>query len=93
MHLEAAAVNVKESQIAVDTDQELAKVDLAVHSETLKDTAPVLEGIKVCFEVKVGSPHLQSFCHLQSKAYLLAFFPKKFQINLAGGRGHAIIIQ
>lgn len=46
VHLEAAAVNVKESQIAVDTDQELAKVDLAVHSETLKDTAPVLEGIK-----------------------------------------------
>ncbi|XP_078272077.1 mitochondrial proton/calcium exchanger protein isoform X3 [Rhinoraja longicauda] len=44
--LEAAAVNVKESQIAVDTVQELANVDLAVHSETLKDTAPVLEGIK-----------------------------------------------
>ncbi|XP_067885884.1 mitochondrial proton/calcium exchanger protein isoform X2 [Heterodontus francisci] len=44
--LEEAAVNVKQSQIAVDTEQELANVDLAMHSETLKDTAPVLEGIK-----------------------------------------------
>ncbi|XP_048385527.1 mitochondrial proton/calcium exchanger protein isoform X4 [Stegostoma tigrinum] len=44
--LEAAAVNVKQSQIAVDAEQELAKVDLTMHSETLKDTAPVLEGIK-----------------------------------------------
>uniref|UniRef100_A0A8D2IYE1 Mitochondrial proton/calcium exchanger protein n=1 Tax=Varanus komodoensis TaxID=61221 RepID=A0A8D2IYE1_VARKO len=34
------------SQVAVDAERELAKVDLALHSETLKDTAPVLEGIK-----------------------------------------------
>ncbi|XP_034627088.1 mitochondrial proton/calcium exchanger protein isoform X2 [Trachemys scripta elegans] len=44
--LEAAAVHVKKSQIAVDTEHELASVDLTLHSETLKDTAPVLEGIK-----------------------------------------------
>ncbi|XP_043918230.1 mitochondrial proton/calcium exchanger protein [Protopterus annectens] len=41
-----AAVSVKTSRIAVDTEQELANVDLAIHSETLKDTAPILEGIK-----------------------------------------------
>ncbi|XP_036372695.1 mitochondrial proton/calcium exchanger protein isoform X2 [Megalops cyprinoides] len=34
------------SQIAVDMEQELASVDVAIHSETLRDTAPVLEGIK-----------------------------------------------
>ncbi|NXQ91402.1 LETM1 protein, partial [Nyctibius grandis] len=44
--LEAAALQVKKSQIAMDTEQELARADLAMHSETLKDTAPVLEGIK-----------------------------------------------
>ncbi|XP_053168318.1 mitochondrial proton/calcium exchanger protein [Hemicordylus capensis] len=44
--LDASAVHIKKSQIAVDTEQELAKVDLTLHSETLKDTAPVLEGIK-----------------------------------------------
>uniref|UniRef100_UPI00398EE8EE mitochondrial proton/calcium exchanger protein isoform X2 n=1 Tax=Pristiophorus japonicus TaxID=55135 RepID=UPI00398EE8EE len=46
VNLEAAAVNVTKSQIAVDTEQELANVDLTMHSEILKDTAPVLEGIK-----------------------------------------------
>ncbi|NXL27979.1 LETM1 protein, partial [Glaucidium brasilianum] len=44
--LEAAALQVKKSQVTMDTEQELARVDMAVHSETLKDTAPVLEGIK-----------------------------------------------
>uniref|UniRef100_A0A8C8RL17 Mitochondrial proton/calcium exchanger protein n=1 Tax=Pelusios castaneus TaxID=367368 RepID=A0A8C8RL17_9SAUR len=44
--LEAAAVHVKKSQIAVDAERELGSVDLTIHSETLKDTAPVLEGIK-----------------------------------------------
>ncbi|KAJ6661734.1 hypothetical protein lerEdw1_013256 [Lerista edwardsae] len=44
--VDASAVHVKKSQIAVDAEQELAKVDLTLHSETLKDTAPVLEGIK-----------------------------------------------
>ncbi|XP_074760491.1 mitochondrial proton/calcium exchanger protein isoform X2 [Athene noctua] len=44
--LEAAALQVKKSQAAMDTEQELARADIAVHSETLKDTAPVLEGIK-----------------------------------------------
>ncbi|KFW70442.1 hypothetical protein AS28_13089, partial [Pygoscelis adeliae] len=44
--LEAAALQVKKSQMAVDTEQELARADTAMHSETLKDTAPVLEGIK-----------------------------------------------
>uniref|UniRef100_A0A8C8ECH1 Mitochondrial proton/calcium exchanger protein n=1 Tax=Otus sunia TaxID=257818 RepID=A0A8C8ECH1_9STRI len=44
--LEAAALQVKKSQVAVDTEQELARADMAAHSETLKDTAPVLEGIK-----------------------------------------------
>ncbi|XP_010119167.1 PREDICTED: LETM1 and EF-hand domain-containing protein 1, mitochondrial [Chlamydotis macqueenii] len=44
--LEAAALQVKKSQMAMDTEQELARADTAVHSEILKDTAPVLEGIK-----------------------------------------------
>ncbi|GAB0188038.1 mitochondrial proton/calcium exchanger protein [Grus americana] len=44
--LEAAALQVKKSQMGMDTEQELAKADMAMHSETLKDTAPVLEGIK-----------------------------------------------
>ncbi|XP_034994267.1 mitochondrial proton/calcium exchanger protein isoform X1 [Zootoca vivipara] len=44
--IDTSAVHIKESKIAVDTEQELAKVDLTLHSETLKDTAPVLEGIK-----------------------------------------------
>ncbi|NWH52730.1 LETM1 protein, partial [Fregata magnificens] len=44
--LEGAALQVKKSQMAMDTEQELARADMAMHSETLKDTAPVLEGIK-----------------------------------------------
>ncbi|KAF1497393.1 Mitochondrial proton/calcium exchanger protein, partial [Megadyptes antipodes antipodes] len=44
--LEAAALQVKKSQMAMDTEPELARADMATHSETLKDTAPVLEGIK-----------------------------------------------
>ncbi|KAM6261350.1 mitochondrial proton/calcium exchanger protein isoform 3-T4 [Porphyrio hochstetteri] len=44
--LEAAALQVKKSQMAVDTEQELARADAAMQSEMLKDTAPVLEGIK-----------------------------------------------
>ncbi|XP_054838575.1 mitochondrial proton/calcium exchanger protein isoform X1 [Eublepharis macularius] len=44
--LDSAAVHTKKSQIAMDAEEELAKVDLTLHSETLKDTAPVLEGIK-----------------------------------------------
>ncbi|NWI28053.1 LETM1 protein, partial [Sula dactylatra] len=44
--LEAAALQVKKSQMATDTEQELARADMAIDSETLKDTAPVLEGLK-----------------------------------------------
>ncbi|XP_025060221.1 mitochondrial proton/calcium exchanger protein isoform X4 [Alligator sinensis] len=44
--LEAAAVHAKKSEMALDTEQELAKVDLEMQTEILKDTAPVLEGIK-----------------------------------------------
>uniref|UniRef100_A0A8B9RST4 Mitochondrial proton/calcium exchanger protein n=1 Tax=Accipiter nisus TaxID=211598 RepID=A0A8B9RST4_9AVES len=44
--VEAAALQVKKSEMAMDTEQELARADMAMHSETLKDTAPVLEGIK-----------------------------------------------
>ncbi|NWR64191.1 LETM1 protein, partial [Bucorvus abyssinicus] len=44
--LEAAALQVTKGQMAVGTEQELARADVAMHSETLKDTAPVLEGIK-----------------------------------------------
>ncbi|XP_074948161.1 mitochondrial proton/calcium exchanger protein isoform X1 [Phalacrocorax aristotelis] len=44
--LEAIALQVKKSQMAVDTEQEMARADMAMHSETLKDTAPVLEGLK-----------------------------------------------
>ncbi|XP_015718048.1 mitochondrial proton/calcium exchanger protein isoform X1 [Coturnix japonica] len=40
--LEPAVLQAKESQVAIDSKQELAKADM----ETLKDTAPVLEGIK-----------------------------------------------
>ncbi|XP_015199872.2 mitochondrial proton/calcium exchanger protein isoform X2 [Lepisosteus oculatus] len=46
VEMEAAAVDVKKGQTGVDMEQELASIDLAIHSETLKDTAPVLEGIK-----------------------------------------------
>ncbi|XP_059673738.1 mitochondrial proton/calcium exchanger protein [Gavia stellata] len=34
------------AMMAMDTEHELARADTAMHSETLKDTAPVLEGIK-----------------------------------------------
>ncbi|XP_019334285.1 mitochondrial proton/calcium exchanger protein isoform X2 [Alligator mississippiensis] len=44
--LEAAAVHAKKSEMALDTEQELTKVDLEMQTEILKDTAPVLEGIK-----------------------------------------------
>ncbi|NXG70302.1 LETM1 protein, partial [Baryphthengus martii] len=44
--LEAAALQVKKSQLAVDAEEELARAEAAMHPETLKDTAPVLEGIK-----------------------------------------------
>uniref|UniRef100_A0A8D0LAI8 Mitochondrial proton/calcium exchanger protein n=1 Tax=Sphenodon punctatus TaxID=8508 RepID=A0A8D0LAI8_SPHPU len=44
--LDTAAAHVEKSQIALDTEQELAKADLTMHSEILKDTAPVLKGIK-----------------------------------------------
>ncbi|NXA18690.1 LETM1 protein, partial [Ibidorhyncha struthersii] len=44
--LEGAALQVKKSQMAMDTEQELARTDTAMQSEILKDTAPVLEGIK-----------------------------------------------
>ncbi|NWR27888.1 LETM1 protein, partial [Tachuris rubrigastra] len=44
--LEATALQAKKVQVAVDTEKELARADVAVHSETLIDTAPVLEGIK-----------------------------------------------
>ncbi|NWW48886.1 LETM1 protein, partial [Pedionomus torquatus] len=44
--LEAAPMQVKKSQVALDTEQEVARTDLAMQSEILKDTAPVLEGIK-----------------------------------------------
>lgn len=45
--LEAAALQVKKSPVTMATEQELARAELAMHSETLKDTAPVLEGVKV----------------------------------------------
>ncbi|PKK30802.1 leucine zipper-EF-hand containing transmembrane protein 1 [Columba livia] len=44
--LEAVALQAKKSQMAVDTERELARTDVVMHSETLIDTAPVLEGIK-----------------------------------------------
>ncbi|XP_050194220.1 mitochondrial proton/calcium exchanger protein [Myiozetetes cayanensis] len=44
--LEATALQAKKVQVAMDTEKELARADVAVHSETLIDTAPVLEGIK-----------------------------------------------
>ncbi|XP_064007629.1 mitochondrial proton/calcium exchanger protein isoform X1 [Pogoniulus pusillus] len=44
--LEAAALQVKKSPVAMAPEQELARAELAMHSETLKDTAPVLEGVK-----------------------------------------------
>ncbi|XP_009977858.1 PREDICTED: LETM1 and EF-hand domain-containing protein 1, mitochondrial, partial [Tauraco erythrolophus] len=44
--LEAATLQAKKSQMAMDAEQEVARADTAMHSETLKDTAPVLEGIK-----------------------------------------------
>ncbi|NXP27649.1 LETM1 protein, partial [Scytalopus superciliaris] len=46
VELEATAQQAKKVQVAVDTEQELARADVTAHSETLIDTAPVLEGIK-----------------------------------------------
>lgn len=45
--LEATALQAKKSQVAMDTEPELARAGAAVHPEALIDTAPVLEGIKV----------------------------------------------
>ncbi|XP_064190747.1 mitochondrial proton/calcium exchanger protein isoform X3 [Anguilla rostrata] len=42
----ATVVSAKKRQVAMDTEHDLVNVDLAIHSETLRDTAPVLEGIK-----------------------------------------------
>ncbi|NXW83949.1 LETM1 protein, partial [Alopecoenas beccarii] len=44
--VEAVALQAKKSQMAVDTERELARADVEMPSETLIDTAPVLEGIK-----------------------------------------------
>ncbi|XP_010218383.1 PREDICTED: LETM1 and EF-hand domain-containing protein 1, mitochondrial [Tinamus guttatus] len=44
--LAAAGVQVKKGHLAVEAEQELSRVDVTMDSETLKDTAPVLEGIK-----------------------------------------------
>lgn len=45
--LEATVLQAKKSQVAMDTEPELARAGAAVHPEVLIDTAPVLEGIKV----------------------------------------------
>ncbi|NXY84691.1 LETM1 protein, partial [Alcedo cyanopectus] len=44
--LEAAAVPGKKSQVSVEAAEELTRAEVVMHSETLTDTAPVLEGIK-----------------------------------------------
>lgn len=44
--LEATVLQAKKSQVAMDTEPELARAGAAVHPEALIDTAPVLEGIK-----------------------------------------------
>lgn len=36
-----------EAERRVDAEHALSNVDVTIHSETLRDTAPVLEGIKV----------------------------------------------
>lgn len=36
-----------EGERRVNGEHALSNVDVAIHSETLRDTAPVLEGIKV----------------------------------------------
>lgn len=36
-----------EADMRVDADLAMPSVDMAIHSETLRDTAPVLDGIKV----------------------------------------------
>ncbi|XP_048851727.1 mitochondrial proton/calcium exchanger protein isoform X2 [Brienomyrus brachyistius] len=43
---EPVAAKAPKAQVAGEPDQELVSVDTTIHSETLKDTAPVLEGIK-----------------------------------------------
>ncbi|XP_063257547.1 mitochondrial proton/calcium exchanger protein [Prinia subflava] len=44
--LEATVLQAKKSQVAMDTEPEVARAEAAVHPEALIDTAPVLEGIK-----------------------------------------------
>ncbi len=47
MCFQEAEVVELETERRVDAEHGLSSVDVAIHSETLKDTAPVLEGIKV----------------------------------------------
>lgn len=55
----------------VDAEHALSSVDVAIHSETLRDTAPVLEGIKV----KQARRHTtNALAYSRSKTYKLAVF-------------------
>lgn len=40
-------MEVLDADRRVDAEHALSSVDVTIHSETLRDTAPVLEGIKV----------------------------------------------
>lgn len=57
--LEATVLQAKKSQVAMDTEPELARAGAAVHPEALIDTAPLLEGIKVIW---ITTPFHTSEC-------------------------------
>uniref|UniRef100_A0A8D0ED33 Mitochondrial proton/calcium exchanger protein n=1 Tax=Salvator merianae TaxID=96440 RepID=A0A8D0ED33_SALMN len=46
VNLDAPTMHSKMAQLTMNAKQELVEVDLTVHSETLKDTAPVIKGIQ-----------------------------------------------
>lgn len=50
-----------EAEQRVDAEHALSSVDVAIHSETLRDTAPVLEGIKV----------RESHTHTHTKSFIM----------------------
>ncbi len=63
MYFQEAEVVELETERRVDAEHGLSSVDVAIHSETLKDTAPVLEGIKVRRSLSLSLSHTHTHTH------------------------------